>query len=267
MTTSLPSLSFLGIVQGLTEFLPVSSSGHLAILGAFLKLGDSSLAVSVALHLATLAAVIVFFRRRIAEAAMSPRAWLLVAAASLPTALIGLALKSQVEKIFAGRISWVYILMASTGAFLFAASKTRNAVSDAEVSPAEAGSVWKTITPLKAVAVGVVQGVAVLPGISRSGATISAALAMGIGRREAAEFSFIISIPAVAGAALLELKDALSAPVQDVSYAPMAVSMVLAFVSGLFAIGFLLKVMESRRLSYFSYYLWALAAAGIIFGR
>lgn len=265
MTTSLPSLSFLGIVQGLTEFLPVSSSGHLAVLGAFFDLGDSSLAVSVALHLATLAAVIVFFRRRIAAAAMSPRAWLPVAAASLPTALIGLALKSRVEEIFAGRISWVYILMAATGAFLFAASKTRNAISDAEVSPSEAGSVWKTITPLNALALGAVQGVAVLPGISRSGATISAALAMGINRREAAEFSFIISIPAVAGAALLELKDVLSLPAENVSVSSMAVAMILAFASGLFAIGFLLKIMESRRLSYFSYYLWALAAAGIVF--
>ncbi|MDI6757321.1 MAG: undecaprenyl-diphosphate phosphatase [Endomicrobiia bacterium] len=271
MNASLPSLSFLGIVQGLTEFLPVSSSGHLALLGAFFRLGDSSFAVSIALHLATMAAVMVFFRRRIAEAAMSPRAWLLVAAASLPTTLIGLVLKSKAEEIFAGRVSWVYFLMAATGAMLFAVSGRNDERAKPDDNPSRPSvghdEMWRRITVPQAMAVGVAQGVAALPGISRSGSTICAALALGLSGKDAAAFSFIISIPAVSGAAFLELRDLVksAAPLEGVSYVGLAVSMALAFAVGLLAIGFLIKVIAARKLKYFSYYLWAVAAAGLIF--
>lgn len=279
MNSSVLSLLLMGMAQGLTEFLPVSSSGHLALLGNLLGDVSSLLSVSVALHIATLAAVAFFFRRNILEAVKTPRAWLVVFAASLPTAAIGLALSSWVKAIFAGRVSWVYLMLAATGAMLFAASRLNTSLYPSKTSakpddnPARPsvgpGEMWRRITVPQAMAVGVAQGVAVLPGISRSGATISAALALGLSGKDAAAFSFIISIPAVSGAAFLELRNVVksAAPLEGVSYVGLAVSMALAFAVGLFAIGFLIKVLEARKLKYFSYYLWAVAVAGLIFGR
>jgi len=281
----------LGIVQGATEFLPVSSSGHLAIFGKYLDVGAAGFILAVALHMATLLAVLVYFRRKIIVVFTSLRGLMLIIAATIPTAIIGLALKKTVEAMFASDIKFVFASLGLTGVMLFAASLKKvekifpQQPSDAASHlPQKSGTFWEHVTPLRAIIIGISQGIAVIPGISRSGATISTAIFSGIPPEEAAEFSFVASIPAVAGAGiLLELKDILSSGNGGFSFGGMPSGAVLlslgaAFIVGIIAIKFFISILGSSTFShnnnnnkkksgglrFFAYYLWAVSVAGLV---
>ncbi len=230
-------LLFLGVLQGLTEFLPVSSSAHLAIFQHFFHFKGDRIFFDVLLHFATLLAVFVYFRKDILKILTSRKLTLMVVMASFPTAIIGFSLKSFVEKlVYAPKVIAVFLLVS---AFLvWMCDKLKGETNLENVG-------YRT-----SLIAGIFQGFAVIPGISRSGSTVFALLLCGLEREEAASFSFIISIPAILGATFLEL---LKAPlVFNSSY---VLPMLVAFLSGLLAIHIFVDFLKKKNFSFFSIYL------------
>ena len=263
----------LGVLQGLTEFLPISSSGHLAITQARLGLNPDSptmLLMDVMMHVGTLLAVLLvfarpgkrFFSRLLAESTgdwRRPRyAWriaLLAIAASIPTAAIGLAFKDTFEAAF-GKPEWIGFSLMVTGACLAAL-----------VIVPRGRRGWKDFAWWQAALVGIAQGLAILPGISRSGITICVASYCGLRRRWTAEFSFLIAVPAIAGATLLKLKDTYEQPsevLRAVPWMPILVGSAVSLVVGVVALLLLLGAVRRAKLHYFALYCWALGAAMLV---
>lgn len=254
----------LGIIQGLTEFLPVSSSGHLALAQAmFENFEQPGLLFDTLLHAATLLAVCVFFRRRIGRLIRAflglfitkhkicyyeerNMLWGIVIA-TIPTGIIGFLLKDSVEGMFEKPVVVGYCLIITSIMLLLADRPVRGG----------------GITKLKAFIVGVSQGLAVFPGISRSGTTIFAAVSAGVSREEAAEFSFLISIPAIIGAIILQLRHFEGLVASDL-WVYLA-GMLAAFVCGLFAIGLMLKVVKNARMRIFALYCLILGICVVVF--
>ena len=253
---------WLGILQGLTEFLPVSSSGHLVLGQNILGVNQPDLLFDVAVHVGTLVAVLFCFREDIVsilrglwakddQAREGRRLLFLIVVGSVPTALIGLLFKDQFEALFSS-LSAVGVALLVTGGLLMA---TRFAPQGRRGLNATG--------PGRALLVGLFQGLAITPGISRSGATISAGLYLGLDRRLAAHFSFLLSIPAILGALALELKDV---EFSTVAVSPLLLGGVAAALSGYFALKVLLKVVQKGRLYWFAPYCWALGLAVLAMG-
>lgn len=249
----------LGIVQGLTEFLPISSSGHLVLMQRVLGLGNVDVLFDIFLHLGTLGAVVVFLKKDLYNIVLNinkpfnirtnpgSRILFLIILASIPTAFIGFFFKSYFEKIF-DNIGLVACLLFVTGLLLFTSEKFASGIK------------YKDILGMKisdTLIIGFMQGLAIAPGISRSGATICVGIFRGIDRDLAARFSFLLSIPAILGALLLEIKDYKQMLV-TVDVISLASGTVLAFVSGYFALKILFKVLKRHRLDIFAYYCWML---------
>lgn len=248
----------LGILQGLTEFLPVSSSGHLVLAQHLLGIREPELAFDLLLHLGTVLATLVFLRREISgmlgalfrrRDSFDPPAWgtrelLLILVASIPTAAIGFALKEPVEAGMTLRgVGGAYLLL--TFLLLMSNLRFRHKLDPERIS------VWD------AVAIGIAQGAAVLPGLSRSGSTISLALMLGIGASRSAKFSFLISLPAILGAALLTLYRGVSALP---GAGPAAAGFLFALVSGYFALLLVERLVTQGRFLRFAPYTLLLAA-------
>ncbi len=248
----------LGILQGLTEFLPVSSSGHLVIAQRLLGLRGPELAFDLLLHLGTVLAILVFLRREISgmlgalfrrTSSLDLQPWgtreiLLILVSCVPTAAVGFALRDFVETGMTLRgVGWAYLGLS----FLLLMSNLR---FRHKLDP-------ERITTWDAVAIGLAQGAAVLPGLSRSGATISLALMLGIGASRSAKFSFLISLPAIVGAALLTLYRGVSAlpPVL-----PSAAGFFFALVSGYLSLLAVERLVTRGRLLRFAPYTLLLAA-------
>jgi len=278
----------LGLLQGLTEFLPVSSSGHLILGSALLGLPAPGLSFSIMVHLGTALATVVMLRREIAwllrgifaerygSRALSAT-WFLVVA-SVPGALVGVAGGRLIEDAFSsiwvasvglivtGLVLWQSRLAARPG------GRGVRAVSDrsgsrrrpgSQASGEPAGDILGTVTLRRALSVGVAQAFAVVPGISRSGATIATGLLAGLSREDAARFSFLLSLPAVFGAALLDFrKAALSdAPV----FSGVALTgAAIAFVSGVVALSAVFRAVKKGELSSFAYYCWVVGGVSLV---
>jgi undecaprenyl-diphosphatase len=250
----------LGIVQGITEFLPISSDGHLAIVQHYLpNFEQPGLAFDVLLHVGTLGAILLYFQRDVARLLAAPfrqtgearrdrRMLVLIVAASVPTAIIGLALKRSVEQWMENMLV-VALMLILTGTLLFVGERYRRHGRRGEPS----------LTVTDAVLTGIAQGLAVLPGLSRSGSTIATLLFRGVDGETAARFSFLMAIPAVGGAALLSLRDLDALPTSDIP-AYLAGAGV-AFLVGLCAIRVLLNVIRRQRLVWFAIYCWLIGAA------
>ena len=263
----------LGILQGVTEFLPVSSSGHLALMQHFLGLREPQVFFDVMLHLGTLGAVVIAYRRSIRELAGASLSavtnlrfyrqpiftingstdlkliWFILIG-SVPTGAIAIAFKQQLEALFV-KPTVVAVMLMTTGVILQLPRLRRNTVQgDCPVR------FWHSLL------IGLAQGLAIIPGISRSGATISLALLLGISPKQAARFSFLLSIPAILGAVLLKLKD-----VASISVSPIAivVGTLTSFLVGYAALRVLLAVLDRGKLSGFSYYCFALGTGVLIF--
>jgi len=255
---------FLGFLQGLTEFLPISSSGHLVVAEAVLKLKAADyLLFDVLLHVATLLAVVIFFRNRLLSLARSSFSWFqknpvsetacfergMIVAIVISTVLtggIGLYIKHWMEGMREqiGLVGWAFLV---TGILVFS-TRFRKSETASETGFSSPGF-WKF-----GVIMGIVQGIAVLPGVSRSGSTICAALLLGVSKPFAVEYSFLMSIPAILGATLLELKEA----PHNVGLLPMACGFSAAFVSGLLFLWVLVWIIGKGHLYRFSYYLFPL---------
>ncbi len=251
----------LGVVQGLTEFFPVSSSGHLVLGEALLGVDPPGVSFEVVAHLGTLASVLFLYRRRVAELAngllhRDPGAFRyvgLLALATLPAAVAGLTLSGPIARLFHRPVLAAAALLA-TGAVVYA---TRRLVArGVRPEPRWAG----------ALAVGVAQAVALVPGISRSGMTVAAALGVGVERERAAEFSFLMSVPAILGASLLELPGHAGAgPGEGLPLAVMAAAAAAAFVAGVLAIAVFVRWLRAGRFHRFAYYCWAVGASYILY--
>jgi undecaprenyl-diphosphatase len=248
----------LGLVQGLTEFLPVSSSGHLVVAEAAVGLVTPGVVVEVMLHVATLLAVVIVYRQRLVELAVGcilgrAAAWRmfgLLALASIPAAVVGLALKDFFERAFDSLLV-VGIDFVVTGIILWS---TRRVARDAVAEAPGVGG---------AGAIGVAQAFAILPGISRSGTTVATALWFRVRPERAAEFSFLMALPAIAGAAVLELPH-LSIGADGAGWGPLAAGFVAALVSGVFAIRFLVALLKRGAFHHFAPYCWVLGIATVV---
>jgi undecaprenyl-diphosphatase len=237
----------LGAVQGLTEFLPVSSKGHLVMTERLLGVHPGSLAFEVVVHVATLAAVLVLLRGRILRVVRERDLAFagLVLLACVPAGLAGVLFKDRIEGFFHDAQGTAAGLLF-IGAVLFGVRFLPPGERDRPT--------W-----LAAFLIGVAQAAALLPGVSRSGMTISAALALGLTGAAAAEFSFLVSIPVIAGAGLLVAPEAL-AEAQAGRAGSFALGFLAAFVFGAVAIRVVFGVLARRRFSDFAYYCWAAGA-------
>lgn len=259
------SYIFQGIIQGLTEFLPVSSSGHLTLFQHFSGNHDleANMLTDVALHFGTLLAVIFFFRADLLPY-FTPSGWkdsarrriaFLIIAGSVPTAIIGLTFKKQFEALFANPTA-VCIALFITGIMLLLSEKLKNRSSQTELSELS----WS-----RSLAIGVAQGIAITPGISRSGSTIAAGLILGLKGEDAAKFSFLLMIPAVGGATLLEIKDLIKIGLPAaVDLSELASGAAAAVITGFLALKFLVYIIREQKLSYFAYYLFLVSITSLI---
>ncbi len=270
----------LGIVQGLTEFLPISSSGHLVIGQHLFGLRHADLAFDVSVHVGTLGAVVIYFRRDIRALLLSLLRWrssapqacmsadrpdidarlaVLIFWGSIPTALIGLVLKRYEATLFASpQIAGAMLIV--TGCILYLTRRPQISAQNDPGSMRPMGA----ITLRDSLLMGIVQGFAVMPGISRSGTTIAAGLFTGLAPQAAARFSFLLSIPAVAGAALLVLTDALAQG--QVKPAPCLVGGLTALVVGYAALAILVYLIGRGKLFTFAPYCWMAGIAAIAVG-
>lgn len=238
----------LGILQGITEWLPISSSGHLA-LAHHLFGTEVDISFDIILHLGTLIAVLAYYRSDIisivkgifARDEKSIRLAALIILAGVPTAIIGLAFKDFFASMFSSLL-YVAGALALTGLFLIFVSNR-----DGSSKPGTK----------EALIIGAAQGLAVAPGISRSGATIGTALLLGIERNEAARFSFLASVLPILGATLLEGRHALDF---DIGLVPLLAGFLSAAIVGYLSIGLLLKVLRQSKLHWFGYYCLVVAA-------
>jgi undecaprenyl-diphosphatase len=258
-TPSLLATFFLAFLQGVTEFLPVSSSGHLAaaqMVWPSMRFPGGE-AFEVAVHLGTTVAVLFYYRDLLANMARELRSgatteglttlqWAgYIVAASIPTAAVGLGFEDAIHAAF-DRLGLVALCFAVTGVVL---------MSTRFVARREG-----VLTLPVAIAIGTIQGAAIFPGVSRSGVTISAALLLGIGHRQGVTFSFLLSVPAILGAALLTGLDVLENPIgSGFLYANMAFATFCAGAIGYICIGLVHRATEDRWWHRFAWYLWALA--------
>ncbi|MDI6791532.1 MAG: undecaprenyl-diphosphate phosphatase [bacterium] len=262
----------LGLIQGLTEFLPVSSSGHLVIAQSMLNFEGPNLVFDVILHGGTMLAVLVYFYKDIWQIISAlggiwgeyqagkgsreiwhdhPQRWFfsLIIIGSVPTGIIGLVFKDYFEALFSAPQT-VAVMLLVTGSILFLAERYAYLRKDGT-----------RLNTLDALLIGIAQGIAIIPGISRSGATISTGILRGIDRKLVASFSFILSIPAITGAMILELKDV--SLVDSSSLLAYTLGTAVAFLSGLAAIKILLAILANRNLAIFSYYCWTVGTISL----
>ena len=256
----------LGIVQGLTEFLPISSSGHLVIGSELLSFQDKGVAFDVFLHMGTLFSVVLVFRKELAAMIVAPFKYLqadrseevmnnlkwdmLVVISVLPAVAAGLYLKDSIEMIFAN-LHLVFGMLFLTGLLMIATRYLR----ERDVS----------LGKRHALVMGCAQAMAIMPGLSRSGSTIFAGMAMGVDRQVVARFSFIMSIPAIVGAMVLQLGDLIQSPPALASLVNIAAGTAAATISGYLAIILLLDVVRRNRLQWFGYYCLVLSGAGFLY--
>ncbi|PPK86379.1 undecaprenyl-diphosphatase [Neolewinella xylanilytica] len=246
----------LGIVQGLTEFLPVSSSGHLELTKWLFQddsLAAESMLMTVTLHAATALATVVVFRRDIAEILQDlfrfewnggTKFSLLIILSMIPAAVVGVLYDDLLTALFDRQIVLVAFMLILTGLLLFLADRAKQ--TDKAVD-------WKT-----AILIGISQAIAILPGISRSGATISTSVLLGIDRERSARFSFLMVVPLILGKMA---KDMLDGEFTDTTSAPeLIIGFTAAFLTGIAACLWMIKLVKKAKLKYFAYYCFTVAA-------
>ncbi|MBN1903077.1 undecaprenyl-diphosphate phosphatase [Candidatus Sumerlaeota bacterium] len=263
----------LGLVQGLTEFIPVSSSGHIVLTRHFIHaVPDSPLLLEISVHMGTLFALFIVYRRKLLDLAgfalhdafqkCGEKGWLsrfredergktilFILVACIPTAIIGLIFKDTFEGLF-GNPPFASAALIVTGIALFSTRWIPATLRDKG-----------KLGLFQALGIGLIQGLAIIPGISRSGSTISAGMWLGIKGNEAADFSFILSIPAIIGAFFLVIKDISTFYLEELP--PLAAGFIVAAVSGYLSLEFLLRHIRKGGLSNFAWYCWILALASL----
>jgi len=263
---------FLGLVQGLTEFLPVSSSGHLVLFQKAAGIQAPAMLFDICVHVGTLMAVMLIFYKDIfkminalfqipskVSSGQSLRddtqlqMIFYIIVGTIPTGLMGILFRKQADLLF-GSVPLVGIMLIITGGFLW---MTRM------IHPGH--RTIKDLTILQALFLGFIQGLAIIPGISRSGATITAALLIKLERPVAGRFSFLLSIPSILGALVLELTEPVGEPV--FSYPIIFIASILSFIVGYVALRILLRVVDQGKLYYFSPYCFGIGGLALLLGQ
>lgn len=237
------ALFFLGLVQGLTEFLPVSSSGHLVLFSQIFGI-EEELFVSIILHCATLLSILIVFWKDVWQMISHPfsKQTMMIVVATIPTCIICLVLMPIIKLSFSGMVLPVCFLVSAILLMLSERSTKNKEMTEISYKSA----FW----------IGVAQGFAVFPGISRSGTTISAGIFAGNKKEEVAKFSFLMSIPIIILSLIMEIVEiAIGGVSIDVSAVGISLAFVTAFLVGIVAIKTMLKITKSAKLRYFSYYL------------
>ncbi len=257
----------LGVIQGLTEFLPISSSGHLVIFSKILDFDKPGISFEVFLHLGTLLAVVVVFRKELLEMIRSIfssaaarkgdpdlyRAFqwnIYIVVATIPAVIVGLFLKDHIEAIFDNTLI-TYSMLFVTGIMM---TLTRF-IPERGIA----------LNCPRSLLIGVAQSMAIMPGLSRSGSTIFTGMALGIDRVTAARFSFIMSIPAILGAVTLDLKDMIAAPPAASELTYIFFGSVASAISGYLAIILLMKIVKKGSLTGFGYYCFLVSGLGFAY--
>ena len=250
----------LGIIQGLTEFLPVSSSGHLELGKAILgdtSIPEESLLFTVVLHFATALSTVVVFRKDVWEILRGlihfkwneeTRFSLKIVLSMVPAAFVGLFFEAQVESFFGGDIRFVGFMLLINAVLLYFADRAKDT--------------HKKVTFLNALLVGVSQAIAILPGISRSGATISTAVLLGVDKTKAARFSFLMVVPLILGKMAKDIFSGELNMASENAFA-MTVGFIAAFVAGLAACTWMIQLVRKSKLTYFAIYCLIVGALAI----
>lgn len=254
--------AILGIIQGLTEFLPVSSSGHLELGKAILgdtSVPEESLLFTVVLHFATALSTLVVFRKDVIDIfkGLFRFEWndeakfsLKIIISMVPAALVGLFFEEQLEVLFGGNIMFVGFMLLITALLLWLADKAK--------------STGKSVSYSNAFVIGVSQAIAMLPGISRSGATISTSVLLGNDKTKAARFSFLMVVPLIFGKIAKDLLDGnIAASTTETSI--LIIGFVTAFLAGLVACTWMISLVKKSKLSYFAIYCFVVGLVAIIF--
>ncbi|HOE56500.1 MAG TPA: undecaprenyl-diphosphate phosphatase [Bacillota bacterium] len=244
----------LGLIQGLTEFLPISSSGHLVLFQKIFGINEPALLFDTMLHVGTLAAVVTVLRKDILSLLKKPfqkLTWLLLAG-TIPTVIIAIMFKDFFEEMFRSG-STLGIEFFITGFVLLFAEKLNAGVKHINET-----------SYLDAAFIGVMQGVAIMPAVSRSGLTISGALLRNLDREFAAKFSFLLSIPSILGGAVFQIKDIIEAGSGRIGNAPIIAGTAAAAIAGYFSVRFMIVLIKKGSMKYFSYYVFGLGAFVLI---
>jgi undecaprenyl-diphosphatase len=251
----------LGIVQGLTEFLPVSSSGHLELGKALLgdtSIPQESMLFTVVLHFATALSTLVIYRKEVANILVGLTKFdnneqfqfsVKIIISMIPAATIGVLFADELEQLFNKQILLVGMMLWLTGLLLIIADRSKNTGSDVSFS--------------HSVIIGISQAIAILPGISRSGATISTSVLLGVDRTKAASFSFLMVVPLILGKIAKDILDG-ALQVSDDQMGILAVGFIAAFATGLVACKWMISIVRNAQLKYFSYYCFIVGTGAII---
>ncbi len=257
----------LGLIQGLTEFLPISSSGHLA-LGRFFLGADTEVGITfeVVVHFGTLCSIVIYYKKELADLFKAGFSFLgapsqkkddpqvkiilFILVSMIPAFIVGFTLKDYVEDIFMTPVLVCGMLIV-TGFILFMTKFAKDPEGQ--------------VTLGKSFLIGIAQAFAMIPGISRSGSTISTALYLGIKREDAANFSFLMVIPVIAGAMLLQIKEMLEIGVSDAQVMSLVVGFLTSFISGYYALKYLIIILKKKGFHYFAYYCWLVGAVGLAY--
>ncbi len=245
----------LGLLQGLTEFLPISSSGHLVLAQELLGVNSEGVTFEILVHLGSLLAIFIFFREKLWSLTLSlfkkdkashRKDILFLAIGTVPAALTGLFFESYIETVFSSAV-FTSTMLIITGFILLSTRLARGCNQEVDAK--------------RAILIGVAQALAILPGISRSGSTISAAMLLKIEPSKAAEFSFLLAIPAIAGATIFKLDEIMASDFDMML--TYSVGAAMAFVSSLVAIRLLMSIIRKGRFEIFAYYCFAAGAFGL----
>ncbi|MGB0523398.1 MAG: undecaprenyl-diphosphate phosphatase [Flammeovirgaceae bacterium] len=258
----------LGIIQGLTEFLPVSSSGHIELGKVILDIHPKDpLLFSIVVHAATALSTIIIFWKDIWQIIKellqfkwntATQYTAKIALSMIPVGVVGVLWEDEIEALFDGKVLLVGAMLIITGLLLYFSTRAKE--TDGEVSF------------FKAIVIGLAQAVAILPGISRSGATISTSLLLGVSREEAARFSFLMVLPPILGATLLKVKkylevsgEATSAVTEQMNALTLGIGFLAAFLTGLLACTLMIRIVKQGRLIYFSIYCWIVGGIAVLY--
>lgn len=253
----------LGIIQGLTEFLPVSSSGHIELGAVLLNVqSKDNLLFSIIVHGATALSTIVVFRKTIIQiiAELFEFKWnestqfiTKIIISMVPVGIAGVFFEKQIESFFGGNVTFVASMLLITGVLLSITYFANN--------PKKEVNYWKALI------IGLAQAIAILPGISRSGATISTAILLGVDKEKATKFSFLMVLPPILGAMLLKVKDLVEQPelASNINLPVLSVGFIAAFISGIIACSWMINIVKKGKLIYFAIYCIIVGLSVIIF--
>jgi undecaprenyl-diphosphatase len=260
----------LGLLQGITEFLPVSSSGHLALARAIIARDlETGITFEIVVHFGSFCSIVVYYRALLGNIlsdlfkSLSPqgirskqlftdensRLSMIILLSMIPAMVVGFTLKDTIEEAFLNPF-FVSLMLLVTGSLLYSTKFIKEPEKDVNATR----GFW----------MGVAQAVAILPGISRAGSTISLGLLMGVDRDKVANFSFLMVLPVIAGAMLLEVIDLISLGEIQIPTSSLIVGFFTSFLAGYFALSYLIKLLKRRKFHYFAFYCWTVGIIGVI---